>query len=53
VADETKTEAIRRVLLERRTRLQARGGKGGRRKSLRGFLERNVWPPDLRGSLAE
>jgi len=43
-AHETKTEAIRRALLERLTRLQARHGKRGGRKDLREYLERNVWP---------
>jgi antitoxin VapB len=43
MAHETKTEAIRRALLERRARLRARGGKPGR-KGLREYLERNVWP---------
>jgi len=41
---ETKTEAIRRALLERRARLRARAGKPGTRKSLREYMERNVWP---------
>ena len=44
LAHETKTEAIRRALLERRARLQAQTGKPGGRKSLREYLERNVWP---------
>jgi antitoxin VapB len=45
LAHETKTEAIRRALLERRARLQARAsGKPGGRKSLREYLEQNVWP---------
>ena len=43
LAHETKTEAIRRALVERRARLQARAGKPGRRKSLREYLEQNVW----------
>jgi len=43
LAHETKTEAIRRALVERRARLQARAGKPGR-KDLREYLERNVWP---------
>src|SRR5260370_36128704 len=50
LAQETKTEAIRRALVERRTRLQARTGKPGGRKSLREYLEQNVWPmvpPDV------
>lgn len=44
LAHETKTEAIRRALLERRARLRARAGKQGTRKGLREYLERNVWP---------
>ena len=44
MAHETKTEAIRRALVERRGRLQARTGKSAGRKSLREYLERNVWP---------
>jgi len=44
MAHETKTEAIRRSLVERRARLQARTGKPGGRKSLREYMERNVWP---------
>jgi len=44
LAHETKTEAVRRALLERRARLQARAGKPGGRKGLREYLERNVWP---------
>ncbi len=44
LANETKTEAIRRALVERRARLQARAGKAGGRKSLREYLEQNVWP---------
>lgn len=44
LAHETKTEAIRRALLERRGRLLARGGKAGNRKNLRQYLEQNVWP---------
>jgi len=44
MARETKTEAIRRALIERRARLRARSGKPAGRKSLRGYMERNVWP---------
>ncbi len=44
LAHETKTEAIRRALVERRARLQARTGKPGGRKSLREYLEQDVWP---------
>lgn len=43
-AHETKTEAVRQALVERHTRLQARAGKSGGRKSLRAYLEQNVWP---------
>jgi antitoxin VapB len=44
LAHETKTEAVRRALVERRARLQARDGKPGGRKSLREYMEQNVWP---------
>ena len=44
LAHETKTEAIRRALLDRRTRLRARNGMPGPRGSIRDFMERNVWP---------
>src|ERR1035437_8798581 len=44
LAHETKTEASRRALVERRARLQARACKPGGRKSLREYLEQNVWP---------
>ena len=44
MAHETKTEAIRRALAERRARLRARAGKPGGRKSLREYMEHNVWP---------
>ena len=44
LAHETKTEAIRRALLERRARLRARGAIAGSRKSLRKYLEKSVWP---------
>jgi len=44
LARETKTEAIRRALLERRARLQARAGSPGGRKRLREYLEHDVWP---------
>jgi len=40
LAGETRTEAVRRSLEERRERLLA----GSRRVSLRQFLERQVWP---------
>ena len=44
LARETKTEAIRRALVERRARLHARAGKPGGRKRLRDYLEQDVWP---------
>ena len=51
LARETKTEAIRRALLERRARLQARAGKPGGRKSLREYMEQDVWPMMPAGEL--
>jgi antitoxin VapB len=44
LASETKTEAIRRALVERRARLMAHPGRQPGRGSLRSYLERNVWP---------
>ncbi len=44
LAHETKTEAIRRALLERRMRLKARAGRPALRVNLRAYLEKNVWP---------
>jgi antitoxin VapB len=44
LAGETKTEAIRQALIERKVRLQARGGRLNRKASLLQFLEREVWP---------
>jgi antitoxin VapB len=44
LADEFKTEVIRRALIERRTRLQARRGHDDARGNLREYLERHVWP---------
>ena len=44
LAHETKTEAIRRALLERRVRLRARAGRRGARRSLRDYMEKSVWP---------
>lgn len=41
---ETKTEAIRRSLLERRERLVRRGRARGCDERLLRFLEREVWP---------
>ena len=50
LADETKTEAIRRALEERKLRLQAHGVKP--KRNLRKYLEEQVWPfipPEARG----
>jgi antitoxin VapB len=44
LAHETKTEAVRRALTERRVRLQAGGGRLNRKESLLQYLEREVWP---------
>ena len=44
LAHETKTEAIRRALVERRARLQARAGRAAGRKGVREYLESQVWP---------
>ena len=51
LAHETKTEAIRRALAERRARLEARAGKPGGRKSLWEYMEQNVWPMMPEGEL--
>jgi antitoxin VapB len=48
---ETKTEAIRRALEERKLRLQAYGVKP--KRSIREYLEKHVWPfipPDVLGT---
>jgi antitoxin VapB len=41
---ETKTEAIRKALLERKGRLASQAVPEDRRARLRRFLERDVWP---------
>ncbi len=41
---ETKTEAVRRALAERRQRLAYRLGATDARERIRGFLEDEVWP---------
>lgn len=50
---ETKTEAVRKALEERRGRLElTRGGPEERRREAYRFLEQEVWPkipPDLLG----
>ena len=51
LAHETKTEAIRRALAERKVRLQAKGGRVGRKESLLQYLEREVWPQVPPGEL--
>jgi antitoxin VapB len=40
---ESKTETIRRALLERRARLRFRITEAGRKERIRRFLEREVW----------
>ena len=52
MARETKTEAIRRALLERKERLQVRRGPAGRRARLERLLREQIWPripKDVRG----
>jgi antitoxin VapB len=53
MARETKTEAIRRALEDRKNRLALKaGGRADRLKDLTEFLEREVWskvPPDVLG----
>ncbi|GMV05911.1 MAG: putative antitoxin VapB36 [Gemmatimonadota bacterium] len=49
---ESKTEAVRQALLERRRRLRLAIPRGVRRDQLLGFLEAEVWsrvPPDQLG----
>ncbi|HUP89946.1 MAG TPA: type II toxin-antitoxin system VapB family antitoxin [Longimicrobiales bacterium] len=41
---ESKTEAIRQSLLERRDRLRYRFAEGDRKERIMRFLEREVWP---------
>ena len=56
LAGETKTEAIRRALVERRGKLVRRVSKRPRDAALRRFLEREIWPlvpPEMRGSQTE
>jgi len=40
---ESKTEAVRQALLERRRRLAFRVGRADRREEIERFLEREVW----------
>lgn len=44
LSGESKTEAVRRALLERRQRLVYRLGTADREARVRRFLEREVWP---------
>ena len=50
---ESKTEAVRQALLERRRRLAFRVGRTDRREEIERFLEREVWariPADQLGN---
>ena len=52
ITGESKTEAIRQALLERRARLRLRIMPAQRRERIRRFLEREVWskvPDGMRG----
>ena len=52
IAKETKTEAIRRALVERRDRLAVRRVDPGKAERLRRLLEDHIWPSipaELRG----
>jgi antitoxin VapB len=44
MAHESKTEAIRRALLERRDRLQARAENRADGRNLKDYLQQVVWP---------
>ena len=44
LAKESKTEAIRQALADRRQRLLAQGGKASRRERLETFLRSRIWP---------
>ncbi len=44
LANETKTEAIRRALEERKQRLALRTGAAGKRPRIENFLQNRVWP---------
>jgi len=52
LAKETKTEAIRRALLERKARLKIRPSDRSRRERLEILLRKHIWPmvpDDVRG----
>lgn len=44
MAHETKTEAIRRALEDRKKRLQVKIGDADRATQIRAYLSREVWP---------
>jgi antitoxin VapB len=44
MADETKTEAVRQALIERKVRLLASGAHLNRKESLLEYMAREVWP---------
>jgi antitoxin VapB len=44
MAKESKTEAIRRALLERKDRLAVRRARRSKGERLKAFLEKRVWP---------
>jgi antitoxin VapB len=46
---ETKTEAIRKALADRRRRLTREGGQGARAARLRRFFDEEIWPLLPRG----
>ncbi len=48
---ETKTEAIRRALADRLTRLRGKSGNRGKRESLVQYFERTIWPQMPPGEL--
>ena len=56
LSGETKTEAIRKALLERRVRLRQQASGVGGTARLQRFLEREVWarvPPDQVGRMPD
>ncbi len=44
LANETKTEAVRRALLDRKLRLALHRAAGPKRKSLISILQNRIWP---------
>lgn len=54
LAGESKTEAIRRALIERRSRLLVRRGQPDRHAAILRVLERDIWPripPEAQGRI--